>query len=299
MVNIILHIGLPKTATTTLQKDIFPNIPEILFVGNNQSGRNISIFNEISQAVTVKELCDVECDRLNKKINDLWGECDKPILISDESFCSAHNGLDWTELLSNLGKILQGNLSCVIVGVRNPAEAVFSRYVQSYNRLTETEKKTRMNFLMHSRDTAMYKYASLNEILKANFRGVNIEYFLYQKIAPMEYFNKIISFLGSDRTADFFSKYNSKITTTTHISSSKASLFDYMSKINRKYKIHLLIPAPMYKAILYFMRPFLSLTIRASAIAIPILKEDERQELDQFFEIENRKFFEVTNINVQ
>ena len=90
MTQLIVHLGYPKTATTTFQQHVFPNHPEIDYLGKfipSFRYRDERLFPEIDQLMTVDSLRYGGVDVLRDLVEQQRSNCHHPVLlISSESF---------------------------------------------------------------------------------------------------------------------------------------------------------------------------------------------------------------------
>jgi len=128
---IIVHIGLPKTATTTLQSDFFP-----VFVNDfieywgvcqprgkrGQSNAYFNFYRAVDTGLRVGEV---------RKELELKIAQGKTVIFSEEMITvSSTTSSTWREKLKNLGNILKGLQYDIVVTVRDPIPALFSYYVE-------------------------------------------------------------------------------------------------------------------------------------------------------------------------
>lgn len=94
MASIYIHIGLPKTGTTTLQKSFFQSLKNFDYQGVYQPRRSKKPGDAYQTAISVfnKEISYFEIINLAKKTNK--EHHNNKILISEEMFCV---GVDWVE----------------------------------------------------------------------------------------------------------------------------------------------------------------------------------------------------------
>lgn len=138
---LIVHIGLPKTATTTLQADVFPKLinNQIKYLGTFQPREKTplkNLYHHFCKAVESRENIDNIRILLNKEISK-----GHTLIISEEGMTVPSGNITWKKKLENLGKIVRGFDYTIIVSVREPSSALFSYYCELYPRFAATKKK--------------------------------------------------------------------------------------------------------------------------------------------------------------
>ncbi len=90
MTTLFIHIGYPKTATTTFQKHVFPNHPEVDYLGKFIPGfryKDERLYPAIDRLMTVDENDYEGVAGLRELVDGYRAQCSKPVmLISSESF---------------------------------------------------------------------------------------------------------------------------------------------------------------------------------------------------------------------
>ena len=90
MTNLFVHVGYPKTATTTFQKHVFPNHPEIEYLGKfipSYRYKDERLYPAIDRLMTVDESRYEGVVSLRELIDACREQCSKQVmLISSESF---------------------------------------------------------------------------------------------------------------------------------------------------------------------------------------------------------------------
>ena len=132
MAKIYVHIGLPKTATTTLQSQIFSNFDEneIKYLGTYQprnSNKNMLYEKFYRSVFTGKHIAETQLLLTEELKNN------KNILISEEMITVS----DWKVNLLNLKEILKPFNNELIISVRKHVRAMFSYYVQEFRNFSK------------------------------------------------------------------------------------------------------------------------------------------------------------------
>ena len=79
---IYIHIGYPKTGTTTLQKHFFPNIQEIEYIGKFVD-RDSNFYTNVINQIIFKDINHLDTENI---LNALVKRKEKTILLSEEDF---------------------------------------------------------------------------------------------------------------------------------------------------------------------------------------------------------------------
>ncbi|WEG12876.1 sulfotransferase domain-containing protein [Pullulanibacillus sp. KACC 23026] len=128
MKTIYLHIGYHKTATTFLQRIIFPKLKQLNYI--NKTGEALKRMNQIRTKKLTKKEIESFRKFINKKDNG------KPILISNEGFSGnplhSKKTKKQFEVLEDLRKIFPPSEFDVhiIVGIREQVSLLTSLYLQ-------------------------------------------------------------------------------------------------------------------------------------------------------------------------
>ena len=120
MARIFIHIGLPKTATTTLQKQVFSNKSNnslnYLGVYQPRSIKQNALYRHFYKAIySGKELSRVQ-KMLQNELNK-----GKDLLISEEMIVLSTFENRWRKNIENLYEVIKAFDYLIIVTVREPA----------------------------------------------------------------------------------------------------------------------------------------------------------------------------------
>lgn len=197
MKRIIIHIGLPKTATTSIQKHVFEaeDGSRWDYVGVRQSrNRDQSELYERFMKCTacLKADFDENCSKFNALISAM--ENDMPMLISEEMFV-VDQEISWQEKLSRLQKITQSLEVSILVTVRDPARAAYSLYVESYSLISE-EYPTFDDFFKESNQSKIFNYKLLFSRLDELFDKKNILVVPFELLRRGQFSSEIVKSLG-------------------------------------------------------------------------------------------------------
>lgn len=175
---IILHIGPPKTGTTSLQY-AFENLPEdkIFYGGVFQPrARNVgSLTNLLYSAVNQGNGPDRELvDRFNKTVLGIDADA---ILLSEEMFSLAMSPGQIESKIKNLSYSLSGYDVTIVLSVRSPSEGIPSLYQELYRSLSVyMQIKFELFCRSHIAKCFDYKYL-VNELNNAGFNDISVVQF--------------------------------------------------------------------------------------------------------------------------
>lgn len=131
---LLVHAGLPKTATTTLQTQYFPCLPpdQIHYLGVRQPR---SRGQDALYRLFVEAVCEgVEAPGLHQGLAQLLDQ-GLHVVVSEEMFTvSTLRGAGWQLKLQRLAGILERYDHSVMVTVREPVQASFSYFVELQSR---------------------------------------------------------------------------------------------------------------------------------------------------------------------
>ncbi|MGB0938025.1 MAG: hypothetical protein ACPGTQ_11255 [Colwellia sp.] len=175
---LIIHIGFHKTATTTYQKNVFPNISNHKFLGRDFNG----VTNSSSLYQAIMEYClsgDEDPVQIKKIQTDLKKELEfNSLIISEEWFLSDYSGLFgfkgvcWQEKLTRLSQLINSLPHLIVVFVREPIDCLFSQYCEFQHVGINNYYKSFEDYVRNSNDAKAYDYKSLNNKINERFSDV-------------------------------------------------------------------------------------------------------------------------------
>lgn len=172
MSDIIVHIGLPKTGTTSLQQDYFSQLdPEkVEYLGVLVPRYEIQkpLFTNFQKVVNE----GIDISKVQHEISQLILK-GKKVLISEEMITVSTNKNSWNNKLSNLKKILQPFNYKIIVTIRNPVDSVKSYYYELSHR-KEFRNNTIEEIYINTDIFQIYEYDKLMLYLTELFSRKNI-----------------------------------------------------------------------------------------------------------------------------
>jgi hypothetical protein len=87
---IIINLGFPKTSTTNLQANFYPNINDINYLGKNYKEKNLELFNELNDFIeNRRNFSNTDLERLIQNFKKYCND-NKKILISQENWILAY-----------------------------------------------------------------------------------------------------------------------------------------------------------------------------------------------------------------
>lgn len=204
---VYVHIGLPKTATTTLQLDYFPHVnnKEYLFLGIRQPRGQKESDPLFTQVISAARSGDSIAEA-NQALKGRLAEKQQSLIISEEMLTVSSTQVTWQEQLSNLGKILEGIDHKLLVTVREPVSAMFSFYVELYERF-QKKGLPFQELAVSDNDFRIYNYDSL---LKALSESFDLQHVYLQKFEDLVKADasKVASFLDQPSMEPAFVKLN-------------------------------------------------------------------------------------------
>ena len=178
---LFIHIGLPKTATTTLQTEFFPRLScnGVDYVGVYQprsERHQRSLYRDfLAAAYTGSNIKAVRNEIASKLFMGV------SLLISDEMLTVSDGEFTWHGKLKNLGALVSGLDYHVILTVREPASALFSYYVETYPRVA----KRFLNFescALNDESMHIYHYKKLTDVIFSYFEPRRVHAFKFEDI---------------------------------------------------------------------------------------------------------------------
>lgn len=202
---IYLHLGVHKTATSSLQKSVFPNLPnDYLYLGvkyprsSSQNSLYVSIMHVICRA-TKQEFC-LEVEDIKLEFEQ-FSKNYKNIVISDELFSTGsaeHFGgeVSIQERIHRFSVLFDKNDVRVLLSIRKQCEAIFSLYIQKYNYLPK-ELKNFSNFYMKT-DLLSYDYYQYINIIESELEPQAVIIANFHEISSGNFINSVYQWLQCD-----------------------------------------------------------------------------------------------------
>lgn len=181
-----VHIGLHKTATTSLQKDIFPFLDGVRFLGRSSQALKFqsSLYKEICEFCFRKTLDENSIPRIKRKLKESLAK--SSLILSEEWFTADYSGFfgfrgaSWQDKIDRLSILLEGFSHKILVTVREPVKGLYSQYCE-FSPVGISELYSGFNeYALHSNDSFAYCYSFLNSFLTKRFS--NVEYFSFDSL---------------------------------------------------------------------------------------------------------------------
>jgi hypothetical protein len=182
MPKLIVHIGLPKTATTALQQDIFENacVLRTRYLGVLQprdERRQLPLYRSLYSAICRGE----GIDDAKRQIAMALADDDRDLVLSDEMIVVSQGEHTWRAKLANLARTVDGIEHHLVVTVREPAAALFSYYTELYPKLSREQVSFR-RFALADERGEIFHYRKLSSELRAHFDKNRISVFKFEDI---------------------------------------------------------------------------------------------------------------------
>lgn len=139
MAKVIIHIGLPKTATTTLQGCLFSKLHKmklVNFIGKKPATKEdkaYQLFTEVLSAIILDDN-----DKFNKNLNETIAKADELLkegilnVISDEVLAMYFFNIDIVMKVKRIKTIFTNHQVTLLLSLRKQDELVYSLYVELY-----------------------------------------------------------------------------------------------------------------------------------------------------------------------
>ncbi len=141
MADIIVHIGLPKTASTALQEHFFEPLNgdtwSYLGVSQPRSSKQDETFHKlitfVSSPISPSEESRID---LQKELAERL-QTQSPLLISEEGI-SVDSAISWQNKLQRLASVTDVFDTQILVTIRDPKQAAHSLYVENHRALSKS-----------------------------------------------------------------------------------------------------------------------------------------------------------------
>ena len=234
MNKLILHIGLPKTGTTSLQQDIFPNL-SCNYLGVKQPRELLqnSFYERLMEFIKTGD-DDIQKDEIIKELKFLLSQ--KVVLLSDEMFTVDQKTATWQQKLSRLGKLLHGIEVQILVTLREPIAAVKSYYTELCTHSMLYWNIPLSVFITKCNESKIYQYNLLLSELNMHFKGSHIVLEAFETIIKENNIQQILKPLDlvATSTINLKNRNKKKKTQSDVYATGKNKLAKKLSKISFK-----------------------------------------------------------------
>jgi hypothetical protein len=186
MKSLILHLGLPKTGTTFLQKQCFPKVRNCAYLGKSYANGNDRVRDKLVDLLECDEKKFNESkDAFLSSINSIDEE---RLLISDEMMIVDTGKATWQKKIERLSRLFENNdvkLECIFLLFRDPLQASYSFYVETYN-LHKHKYPEYEDFVLNSNQSKIYNFSELVKVMKGRFNQKNIKIISYESLKKSE-----------------------------------------------------------------------------------------------------------------
>jgi hypothetical protein len=185
MEKLFLHLGLPKTGTTFLQKKVFSNLEGITYLDHLKNPEILELYGKIGG----ETISDAECEQIRDKL--IPPHLSNPLLISREQFsCSPINirEKNWENVFIDLKRVFSKDFKvCPIVTLREQSEHLVSLYKQcllmgDYRDFEDFIWEKDAHSLGNLPLTEWYKYSNILDELSYLFGKKNLEIEKYEEL---------------------------------------------------------------------------------------------------------------------
>ncbi|CCE21760.1 sulfotransferase domain-containing protein [Methylotuvimicrobium alcaliphilum] len=214
---IFIHIGYPKTGTTTLQNHFFSNIEDIQYLGKFYDKENKFVFEDELIAKIIFN--DEVRSQISSTLDD--SVIKNKAILSEEAFLfdclriSRVKGKDYLPSCNNIAMALRRAFDenrydvKILISIRKHDDMIASLYAQSYTHYyskyneTDTFLKFLSLFLEDKSEHAFKKALDYNDVVsqyKKIFGDRNIHVIVFEQLQhdPKEFYNNLCDFLGVD-----------------------------------------------------------------------------------------------------
>lgn len=205
-----LHLGVHKTATSSLQKNILEALPpsyDYLGVRYPRATRQRPLYTELMHAVCRADEAEFErtLDSLQQRLKDAAAGHERGIVISDELFSTGGEEFFGGQIgvqarLQRLGRLLKDFDTRVLLTVRHQPDAIYSLYVQKYNYLPA--RYQRFETFYRVSDLRAYDYAGYGELIAETLKTERLFLADFHDIGSGRYLAAVAAWLEREEVAE-------------------------------------------------------------------------------------------------
>ena len=211
MTGIVLHIGLSKTATTTLQRAVFQNHSQIYYLGKvagSRHGRQCASADTYDFLAPLLWQTDQPCDIAAAK--DFYAGTLKPRVGANQITLGSWEGLGQQGTASFEASIQRLVAVCgacrILITLRNPVTRLPSMYLQHLrgNQMQLAERYVTFDEWLDSQEQqigslqGVFAYREYVEMAMSLLGATNVGVFLFEALQsdPKQYLQDVSGFLG-------------------------------------------------------------------------------------------------------
>ncbi|MGR5144711.1 hypothetical protein ACQKPX_23970 [Photobacterium sp. DNB23_23_1] len=230
---IYVHIGLHKTATTSLQSSVFNAIEHKKFIGRNREGVSQSdiLYKEIMSFCHSEKHIEETAIRLKELLN----KSEKDLILSDEwltsdysEFCKYEN-ISWQDKLKRLSSILPEDKYKILVTLREPLSLSYSQYCEFHKINIKDKYKTYTDYVLNANESRVFDYVYLNEYLSNLYSDIN--YLTFDSIKNGKYKKTLQKFFSVTYIPDIIHENKKSSSNTILIVSERSKIYKSIASL--------------------------------------------------------------------
>lgn len=318
-----IHLGYPKTATTTLQKHFFPNIKDIQYIGKHDNEGGLFDFDEkVVNDLIFKNPNKIDYENLREEFSKILNQ--NNVVLSEESFTSNSlrvSNIDGKDILPTQETIAKNirtffnteNFNVkILFTIRKQDEMITSQYAQSYvhyySRYKESDSFAKfLNIYLDEKNKKHTFYETLDYfhvvgIYQKLFGKENVSVLVYEELqkTPQMFYSKLCDFLeieSSQYSEIAIQKNENKRSTNKNYKKTRdITFFDKLAKFKITYLPFVKIKLPSglkqkLKEIVWTDNQKVSKTI--------FLTEEQKLEVLSRYKESNKKLSEMMQLNLK
>ena len=189
---LLLHIGYPKTATTTLQENVFKNLHQagkINYLGRNSIKSNKFEGEDYAIKLRKKGLYDknISCNyKFHSKLLNVISD-ENILMLSSINKIQYKSKSDWKHMLNTVLSLFEDIEIQILVTLRKQSDLIFSLFIQKYKFLyAENTGINFENFVFHEKNYVLksefdiYSFDELDDFF-AN-KNLKVNYLLFEDL---------------------------------------------------------------------------------------------------------------------
>lgn len=283
----LIHLGLPKTATTSLQYDYFPVLNEAsdcFYIGVNQPRHSrkqteaYRLINDYMSGCTALGIAKNTLDSIYTK--------HETIIFSDEMIMVSSGNSSWLSKLSRLAMLVKSYDFKILLTVRDPIDASISYYVERYACFS---LKSYLQCFQEEPDFRIFDYPYLMDTLDSLGLSQGIEIICFDDIVnnpslALKPIDKLLSLPFKDKPFPIIRNRNIKNTLLERIRERPQTLSFYsaQNKIIRVLITSCLSAPILSQLFVKLLQHFYPKSLRiVSKLAIPDDEKHAAREIDR------------------